>query len=540
MPMTPTQMRAELQRSFSDWVAMTRRRPIVVLYDKNWQDNLPVFNETACKISRKLNDTGEGNLRIFGNDSVYDFAVDNLGEWEDLHVRIIYGYNVEWTGKVTKVIDEGDNNGFEFIELKIVHEFEHAKKIVCFANPFFPAQFQWPKIWAYGGPSQFGVTTLMFLNLLRRFALPWTFSDNLFDPASWLANFNPANWPIVVVPKPFLTDTSSWCVLATRFGNFYDVVLPTLKDAGLHLDCYRWFPGMPQPAPSHYTLTKPTLVFDVKNKSGYVGPTGTLLDGVLTLITQVADDMINEVVSEASYVESPEYTIGGFLGTTRSNPWVTFRHARSTFGQGSVETYRAITNKATASSIVTGGKSPEWVNAGIKLLLNAALGYLGMLIGNPALGLGIFEDQVTDVILAFHRTPNPVRIQKMGEWGPPFGEYWEATGGNGMLVSVIQAIRVGFFRSRAYRVFEVTVIPGRPYVPGAHFDIGDRVNAEVGRKGKLHTDYVYAIDTEWSRTSDPKDTITIGDGVVEDTPGAVLSRQVASIKDIVQSIGVSG
>ncbi|UVF61657.1 minor tail protein [Gordonia phage APunk] len=539
MPATPTQMRAELQASFNDWLAHTRRRPTVLLYDKNWQDNLPVFNETACKVSRRLNDTGEGNLRIFGNDAVYDFVIDELGEWEDLHVRIQFGHNIEWTGKVTKVIDEGDDNGFEFIELKIVHEFEHAKKVVCFANPFFPAQFQWPKIWAYGGPSAFGVTTLLFLNLLRRFALPWTFSDNLFDPASWLANFNPANWPIVVVPKPFFTDTSMWCVLATRFGNFYDVVLPTLKDAGLHLDCYRWFPGMPQPASSHYTLTKPTLVFDVKNKSGYVGPTGTLLDGIATLISEVADDLINEVVTETSYVESPEYSVAGFMGTTRPNPWATFRHARSTYGQGSVENYRAITNKATASSIVTGGKSPDWVNSGIKLLLNAALGYLGMLIGNPALGLGIFEGQVTDVVLAFHRIPNPVRIQKMGEWGPPFGEYWESTGSNGMLTSVIQAIRTGFFRSRAYRVFEVKVIPGRPLVPGAHFDIGDRVNVEVGRKGKLHTDYVYDITTEWSRTQDPTDAVTIGDGVVEDTPGAILSRQIASIKDIVQSVGVS-
>lgn len=536
--MTPAEARRDLEMSFIDWTASARKRPNVIVYDKNWESNIPIFNETACKVGRKLNDTGEGNLRIFGNDSVYDFVIDELGEWEDLHVRIQFAF-FEWTGKVTKVIDECNSDGFEYIELKIVHEFEHAKKVVCFANPFFPAEFQWPKIWAYGGPAQTGITSLLFLNLLRRFALPWTFSDNLFDPASWIANFNPANWPIVVVPKPFLTDTSMWCVLATRFGNFYDVVLPTLKDAGLHLDCYRWFPGMPQPAPSHYTLTKPTLVFDVKNKSGYVGPTGTLLDGLAQLVSTVADDLINEVVTEVAPVDSPEYSVAGFLGTTRTSPWVTFRNARSTFGQGSVETYRQITNKATASSVVTGGKSPEWVNAGIKLLLNAALGYLGMLIGNPALGLGIFEDQVTDVVLAFHRIPNPPRVAKMGAWGPPFGEYWEASGSNGSLISAIQAVRVGFFRSRAYRVFEVTVMPGRPYYPGAHFDIGDRVNAEIGRTGRLHTDYVYAIDTEWNRTQDPKDTITIGDGVVEDTPGAILSRQVAAVRDVMQAIGVS-
>ncbi|QPO17108.1 minor tail protein [Gordonia phage Lilbeanie] len=531
-------IREELERSWIDWLANVRRRPDVDLYDKNWEDYIPVFNETECKVSRKLNETGEGNLRIFGNEAVRSYVVDELGLWEDLHVRLRHGL-VEWTGKVTKVIDECDDEGFEYIELKIVHEFEHTKKIVCFSNPFLPAELQWPKIWAYAGPSQFGITALLFMNLMRRFALPWTFSDNLFNPATWLANFNPANWPIVPVPKPLLTDTSMWCILATRFGNFYDVVLPTLKDAGLHLDVYRWFPGMPQPAPGFYTLNKPTLVMDVKNKSGYRGPTGTLLDGAATFIAQVAEDLINEVGTQISYTPSPEYSVAGFLGTTRENPWVVFRDPRNTYGRGGVEKYRMIVNKATASTIVTGGHSPEWVNAGIKLLMNAALGYLGMLIGNPALGLGIFEGQVENVILAFHRVHNPIAAQKMGAQGPPFGEYWESSGATGASFSALQAIRVGFFRARAYRVFEVTVRPGRPYYPGAHFDIGDRVSAEIGKTRVIYTDYCYSIDTSWSRTSDPVDVVMIGDGSVEDTPGAILSRQIAMIKDFTQAIGVS-
>lgn len=532
-------LREELERSWMDWSESIRARPQVYLYDSEWDTFMPVFNETSCTYTEKLNETGESNLRIFGNEAVRKRVVDDLGLWEDLHVRIVRPYGVEWTGKVTKVIDEGTDDGFEYIELKIVHEFEHAKKIVCFSNPFLPAELQWPKIWAYAGPSQFGVTALMFLNLLRRFALPWTFSDNLFDPASWLANFNPNQWPIVVVPKPLLTDTSMWSILATRFGNFYDVTLPTLKDAGLHLKCYRWFPGMPQPAPDYFILDKPTLVFDVLNKSGYTGPTGTLLDGVAQFVTEVADDLINEVASEVTYVEDPNYTIGGFLGTGRDNPWVTFRDPRNTYGRGGVQTWKMTVNKATASTVVTGGHSPEWVNAGIKLLLNAALGYLGQAIGNPALGLGIFEGQVEDVVLAFHRTHNPVRATKMGENGPPFGEYWESSGSTGASFSALQAIRVGFFRTRAYRVFEVTVRPCRPYVPGAHFGCGDRVNAEIGKTGQVYTDYCYAIESSWSRTQDVQDKVTIGDGVVEDTPGAILSRQIAMIKDFTQAVGVS-
>lgn len=539
MPLkTPQEMRTELNQDFALWLQEMRSKPIVELYDKNWENSVPIVNESQAQFLSKLNDSGEGSLGIFGDEQARQWLVDELGMWEDLHIRVRAGA-MQWTGKATEVEYECDEEGFEYLSLKFIHEFEHAKKVICYCNPYFPAELQWPKIWAYAGPSASGITILLWLNLMRRFALPWTMSDNLFDPASWLTNFDPAQWPIVPVPRNILFDTSMWTVLATRFGNFYDVVMPTLKDAGLHLDVYRWFPGMPQPAPDYYILTKPTLVMDVKNKSGYVGPTGTMLDGALNLIGQVADDLINEVVSETTYTESPEYSVSKFLGTTRENPWVVFRNAQSSYGLSGVQSWKMVTHKATASSVVMGGHSPDWVNAGLKLLLNAALGYLGMLIGNPGLALGVFEDQVEDVVLAFHRVPNPVRYNKMGAAGPPFGEYWESSGSTGFSLSALKAIRTGFFRTRAYRTFEVKVRAGAPYWPGSHFTIGDRVSCEIGRTGHLYTDYVYGIGIEWSREQDVDFPIVIGDGQVEDTAGAILSRQVAAIKDIVQAIGVS-
>jgi len=40
------------------------------------------------------------------------------------------------------------------------------------------------------------------------------------------------------------------------------------------------------------------------------------------------------------------------------------------------------------------------VAVGLKLLVNAALGYIGAIFGNPGLALGIFDSQVEDVVLA--------------------------------------------------------------------------------------------------------------------------------------------
>lgn len=536
--LTPDEVRAELAASFMDYLQQARSRPMVELYDKNWDASLPLVGETTAKFMRKRNDTGEGNLVVFGNAVARQWIVDELGEWEDLHIRVRTGY-MEWTGKASEIVYESDEEGFEYISVKFLHEFEHVKKVICYSNPLLPAEFQYPKVFAYAGPSQFGITATLWLNLMRRFALPWTLSDNLFDPASWISNFNPAEWPIVVVPKPVLFDTSMWCVLATRFGNFYDLVLPTLKDAGLTLLVYRWFPGMPQPAPDHYTLTKTTLVVDVVNDSGYQGPTGTVADGLLTLVTQVADDMINEVVTEVSPTDSPEYSIGGWLGTTRENPWVTFRSPQNSCGISGVQSVKMTRHKATASSIVTGGHSPDWVNAGIKLLMNAALGYLGQLIGNPALGLGIFEGQVEDVILAFHRVPNPIRMEKMGIWGPAYGEYFETSGSKGFSPEALQAIRTGFWRTRAYTTFEVKLRAGAPYWPGAHFREGNRVNTEIGTTGELYTEFVESIEFGWDRDNDVDYDIVVGDGAVQDQPGAILSRQIAMTKELMQQLGVS-
>ena len=134
---------------------------------------------------------------------------------------------------------------------------------------------------------------------------------------------------------------------------------------------------------------------------------------------------------------------------------------------------------------------------------------------------------------------NPIRAEKMGLRGPPFGEVWESTGGTGFSLSALQAIRTGFYRSRAYTTFQVTCRAGAPYWPDGHFRIGNRNVCEIGRSGVLYTDHVETIGTEWDRDTDVLYQVGIGDQQVEDTPGAIISRQVAQIRSIIQAVGVT-
>ncbi|BDD81492.1 hypothetical protein TPB0596_12550 [Tsukamurella pulmonis] len=526
--------RHQIRRMCIDRVAAASAPRVVELWNKNWTQRWLCFGETEGSFKHKLNDAGEGHLSLIATPMLRKWMLDNLGTDEDLHVIVRTG-KLRWSGKCTGITDDF-RDGFPRLDIGFIHEYQHIKRILIYKNPFLPAELQWPKIWATAGPSATCILLTIFLNLLRRFALPWTFSDNIFDPGSWVKNLNPANWPMIVKPIGPFTDTSMWSVMCSQMGSAHDMVLPTLKDAGLRLRADRWMPGDEQPAPDYYTLTKPTLVLSVEDVSGYKGLTGTVLDGLAYLILTVADDLINEVVTEVTGVARPaEYMKPGFKGTLKNFPWVTFRSLDRTWGISAITSRATTVHKATASSVVTGGRSPQWVNSGIKLLLNATLGYVGSLIGNPNIFVDLVYPQLENVFLAYDRVPNPFRQQRMGLQGPPLGEVWEATGGTGFSLSALQSIRTGFYKSKAYTSTKVTCRNAEPYVVGEHFDLGHRVATEVGDSGWFYVDSATEFDDTWSRADDPKLGVTIGDGALEDQPGAILARQIANIRAITQA-----
>jgi hypothetical protein len=313
-----------------------------------------------------------------------------------------------------------------------------------------------------------------------------------------------------------------------------------MNNIGLQLTVTRWLPGDLQPASSHMHLVRPTLVLDVVDKSGVVGPTGTVFDGLLKLGNELAADGVTEIINETAQGEPPqEYDLPGFFGTVNTYPWVSWRNGMRT-GLTGIQTWEMTIHKALAGAIVTGGHSPGWVNAGIQLLLNGALGYLGTLFGNAALGAvaaNIIGSQVEDTILAFQRVANPLRQAQMGR--DLYSEAWVQDPDTAYSLGALQAIQQALWNTRAYTSFKVTVVNGAPYWVGMHFDLGDRVSAEIGDSGQLYVDNVYELQLSWSRTQDPRWEIQIGNGNNEKHPGAILAFQIENVKNIIQMLTVS-
>ena len=495
--LTPDLVRAKLLARAQHEKIEATERPRVRVWDKNWNYVAEFYGEISASSARKAYDTGAGSISCYADHPLRKWMTEELNLEEDIHFTIDDQYS-RWSGKVATLSVKSNDAGRDILEIGLLDEYEHVKKIICFSNPFLPAEFQFPKLWMYIGPAINGAKSMLFLNLLRRFAPLWTVPENIWQPGSWLSNLDPNNWPIVVKPSDILTDTSMWQVFQTRFGNVHDVLTPMMQDAGVMITYERWLPGDPQPAPSHFHLTRPTLVLDVVDKSGVRGPSGSIFDGLLSFASRIADDGVQEIVEAVNPGNPPaDYREHGYFGTRNEFPWVFFESSMRT-GLSGISAYEMTIHKPLATVIVTGGKSPGWVNSGIKLMLNFALGYIGMLFGNPSLGIGIFDEYVEDVVLAFHRIPLTFRQMRMGRG--QYGEHWEPNNGTGFSLAAIDAFRQGQWKTRAYTSFNVTVRNGAPYWFGKHMVVGDRVAAEIGDSGRLYLDQITEATMSWSRT----------------------------------------
>lgn len=531
--------RAELDAEWRSWVEEAQSPPTIEVYDKDW---MPVGHARLViegDVEDTKNGAGEGRVRLYGEDPIARWMADDLPEASDVHLRVSQGANV-WTGKAHTIDEEMDDSGIETVTWEGLHDWQHAKKVYCYPNPWQPAQFQWPKIYIWYGPAKFGISQLLHVNLIRRFQPGFIpFPDN-FSPASY-ARMNIDDWAQIVDPRGLdhWSDTSMHTIIVTRMGRFDEIVKPILEDAGLMLKATRWLPGDPQPFPEHATLRLPTLIWSVVETGGVRGATGSMLDGFVQLVRSIAIDGITETTEAVPYDPPVEYMENQW-GTKVASPAAVFYRAQQWTkiegsGQVGVSRWNRRVHKALGHAILTGGKSPGWLNTGIKMLVNAALGWIGMIFMTPGLTLGLLDDQVEDVVLAFWRHKFGNRAEEMGR--DSYGEVWETTGSTGFSISTIAAVRAGANATKPYTSYELEIVNGAPYMVGRHIDLGDPVSAEIGRSGRIYTDELRTKRTEFD-ASGVRLVIAIGVDSEEKSAAARLGRLLESVKQVTQALAV--
>lgn len=504
-------------------------RPVICVRDKYWDPVCFVRGELSYDFEEVANDTGEAEFTIPGDHGLVPWLLDPALVKSDVHITASTQYWT-WSGKcdtIQRITNEGE---MVAVRVHFLHDYHQAKRLQCYAVPASPAEFQPIHAMPYAGPAASGITLYGLSNMWRVQSLS-AIPDNIFNPAEWSGVWDPSEWRTIMVPVNPATDTTTHTVLSSRFAGFHDLVSPTLASAQQLLSVLRWFPGMPQPAPSFFTLDQPTRVFQVKDMSGYRGFTGTPVDGLLNLVGTIAEDYINQVISESGRVQPDEYKLPDWFGTIQEAPWVVFPEGK----YSTVASTEMTIHKALAYAMVTGGKSPQWVNSAAKLAANAALGYLGMAIGNPGLALGVFDFLVEDTILAFHRMSNPLRKAEMGP--DAWWEHWVQGPGVGFTLSTLQAMITGFEDTAGYTSYTAQLNAFSPYIPGKHFGLMSRIAFEIN--GHWHIDNVHRIRLKGDRNTLPTWEVTVGDGKNEESPTAKLTRYREDILTLIQQQGVS-
>lgn len=532
--------RAALDAEWNQWVREAQAPPDVEVFDQDWVPIAPIIGTMSGAVEETVNDAGEGKVAMLGDHPAGRWMADEVEEGADVHLRVRQGGNV-WTGKAQTITEEMSASGLETVTWSGLHDYQHAKKVYCYPNPWSFAQLQWPKIYIWYGPAKTGLLQLLHVNLIRRYQAGFIPYPDNFSQASY-ARMDIDAWAQIVDPRGLglHQDSSMHSIIVTRMGQFHEIAKPILEDAGLRLKATRWLPGDPQPFPDWAVLSMPTLIWSIEDMGGVRGPTGTLLDGFVALVRSIAEDGIEETVEAVPYDPPQEYREAGWWGTKVMAPTVVFyRQQRWTriegSGQVGVKSWKRTVHKALGSAILTGGKSPGWVNSGIKMLVNAALGWIGMIFLNPGLTLGVLDDQVEDVVLAFWRHRFGKRQDTMGR--DAYGEVWETSGSTGFSLSTVAAIRAGRHATRPYTSYKLEIVNAAPYIVGRHFDLGSPVSAEVGRTGRLYTDHLRTKRIEFDAAS-VGTALSIGVDSEEKSPTARLGRVLESVKQITQNLAV--
>ncbi|WP_312715453.1 Gp37-like protein [Corynebacterium flavescens] len=524
-------------------------RPVITVFDPAGEVRGIVDGEDSASFELLLNDAGDGTVVLpvdhhLAAWSVFDVEVEEVFsvvvDYPD-STGLIPSGETRWSGIVDNVKVSVDEDGAVVVTWELVHDWIFIKSLVCWSNPVAPAALQWPKSMILAGPAAWVIKNYLIANFRRLFDGLWTLPDNLFDPDQWASRFliksNIDRWPVVVLPgADLLHDTTPWCCLSSRFASAADLIRDTLADGQLRLKVWRWVPGDPQPAPNHMHLFKPTVLVDVVEQSGAVNVTGTMADGLLKRAKEITngglddvwsildpghpdDSLVDRVTEDIPIWHSPIPAVGQANAASRLE-----------LLDGSEINF----TRPTAWAMAQGGKSPDWMNSAAKLAANAALGYLGTLIGNSGLGIGVFESQITDVALAFSSQQSSRRRQKMGRFGRP--EHWVTSGSNGFSLSTLQALRTGMLETAASVSHSVPIVDGAPYRYGRDFVLGSRGAFQFGKQYWITR--IHAVKHSWSRSSDVEIDISLGDDPARELPEARLLKSLESVGKILQALEV--
>lgn len=568
-----------LEKRRNTIIESVRQRPLLRLWDKNWNYIGQIAQERSVMCEEVMADSGAGSVVIRRDNWLSDFILYDRRVEEDLHftldpIATNPDWRTRWGGKVIGVNAKRSSEGLHTVELEMVSNREHLKHLLAGANPLLPPEVQLPKLYVMPWNCRTALSSTMFINLARQFFPFLSIPSNIFNPGGWIGagpkGLNPLMWPIQVQFVNPIFDQSRFTIYTSRWTDMHTTTAPHLEDAGCMIRAYTWLTedkesphpelrlglkqlplvgpllqeisdrtGLPTDLDELARPQRNCIVMAVEDKSGVTGPTGTLLDGPIKLAASTADDMITETISTVVDLDKDkdgktDPFFRKLAMTAPEPPWAIFRDGEYS---GIVESQRSM-HGATAKTIMVGSKSPGWVNQlqtfGIKYGLSQLSSVIQAAIGPEVTGYQqpgtpgleeVYQGQLDDVLLAWQRFTDPVRAIRMGDFG--FLEHYEQGSGSAYTVSGTLDLRTGHWKTRAYVSFKTTIRNGAPYLVGTDFTLGDRLGFQMANV--IHVDQCTAIRYSWDETTPITVSLSIGRDIEEEDPVARATRTLAAV-----------
>ncbi len=566
------------------WMEAERLKPpLVRLWDGDYTLRGEVAGWRAIDYEFIENDTGTASIKLSLDHYLAKWVMNFRGRAKrNVHVTFDK-QGSRWSGIMDhyRVVNTKDNDSY--LEVVFKNDYEQAKHILCWANPFLRPELQFPKLWVIFGPAKWCLLMTLFVNILRLETSLWTLPDNPLDINEWIPfSFNPATWRNMVKPFPLLLDNSNLTIVFSRFKTFHDVAKPILEDAQLTVTCRRYLAGedahpfldlageldndVIENLFSYIPIRHGCLIWDIVDNSAWGTETafgGSLLTGLVRAVVSIASDGYTEGVDvftgDATF--PGEYYTPNFLGTSPRAPWVVFEEGPLTGIESSEFTYF----EATDTSFVTGGHSMPGVNEGISAGINMAGDFLTSVI-NQSLGgfidlppLGGTIDALAkilyeDVFLAFMEVPTlraaglSLPLPGLEDLITGLGDFhlyegWADGSDRGFTLSAWMAIRAKIWATRARSAHTIQVSDAAPYLIGergyGHFWLGNRVGTTVlgyPIPDTVFVERVTKIKYAWDKDGSKGWTLSIGYREPEDPALKALSW----IKEINTGLGSLG
>ncbi|QDK03108.1 minor tail protein [Mycobacterium phage SydNat] len=571
-----------------------RLAPVLTrLWDGDYRLRGQVAGERAGSFEFIENDVGTAFLELPLNHYLAAWIMNHRGRAKrNVHVTFDK-QGARWGGRMSSYRVVRTENGDAYLEVNFVHDYEQAKHILCWSNPFLRPELQFPKMWIIFGPAKWCLLMTLFVNILRLETSLWTLPDNPLDPSEWFPlSLNISNWRNIVKPFPFLGDNSNLTIIFSRFKPFFDVAKDVLADAQLTMTCRRYLHGEdPHPFEdlrgelnigpledllSLIPIRHGCLVWDIVDNSGWGTETafgGSLLTGLIRAVVNIAADGTTENIDvfHQDPVFPNQYYRPGWRGTLPNAPHVVFLDGKYTGIKSSEYEYV----EATSTSFVGGGHSMPGINEAISAAINIGGDFLTSFINSQiaaipavaALGgaidippLGGMIDAVAkifyeDVFMAFQETPTlraaglSLPIAGLEDIVTGLGDFhlyeeWVDGFDKAFTLSAAAAVRAAIFKTRARINHKIKVSDASPYYIGergyGHFWLGDR----VGRTIQDHPDpdlifveRVHRIKYEWDKDGPKGWDISIGHREPRD-PLLALYEKVRDLGSNVSQLGV--